>query len=563
MSQRLRFYLVIIASGLIALAWVVTALSAEKTTSPAPQDAAAAIDRYLAGEAAGRHFMGSVLVSRDGQVLFEKGYGYANAEWKIPNDPQTKFRLGSITKQFTSTLIMQLQEQGKLKVTDGICKYLDPCPPTWSLITVHHLLSHTSGVPSYTDDPTIRPALIQPEKLEAIVARFRNKPLDFPPGSEFHYSNSGYFLLGLIIEKITGKAYEKVLAEQIFEPLGMQDSGYDHTAPVLLNRASGYRYAANSVDLENADYTDMSWPYAAGALYSTVRDLEKWNEALYTDRVLPRAALAKMWTPVKQQYGYGWTISPATPAFDHRQVGHGGSINGFSTYIGRYPDDKVAVIVLSNNVMVPSEAVARAVAIIALGGKIVRPEDRQVISMNSADLARFVGQYQLAPTFIISVRVEGDHLTGQATGQPPLAMFPESDVDFFARALDAQLTFQKDENGKVTGVVLHQSGRDTFGPRISSEVVERKAVPVDAKILKRYVGDYELTAGFTITVALENGHLMAQGTGQPKAELFPQSPTEFFYKVTDAQISFVVDGNGEVAGLVLHQRGDRPAKKIR
>jgi CubicO group peptidase (beta-lactamase class C family) len=563
MSQRLRFYLVIVASGLIALAWVVTALSAEKTTSPAPQDTAAAIDQYLAGEEANRRFMGSVLVSRDGQVLFEKGYGYANAEWKVPNDPQTKFRLGSITKQFTATLIMQLQEQGKLKVTDGICKYLDPCPPTWSLITVHHLLSHTGGVPSYTDDPAIRTALIQPEKLEGIVARFRNKPLEFPPGSQYHYSNSGYFLLGLVIEKITGKAYEKVVAEQIFEPLGMRDSGYDHTAPVIPNRASGYRFAANRVDLENADYTDMSWPYAAGALYSTVRDLEKWNEALFTEKVLPQATLAKMWTPVLQQYGYGWTIAPATPAFDHRQVGHGGSINGFSTYIGRYPEDRLAVIVLSNNVMVPTEAVARAVATIALGGKFVRPEERQVISMSTADLARYVGQYQLAPTFIISVRVEGEHLTGQATGQPPLAMFPESDVDFFARALDAQLTFQKDGNGKVTGVVLHQNGRDTFGPRISSEVVERTAVPVDAKILKRYVGDYELTAAFTIAVTLENGHLMAQGTGQPKAELFPQSPTEFFYKATDAQVSFQVDGNGEVVGLVLHQRGDRPAKKIR
>jgi len=569
MSQRIRFYLVLIASGLIALAWVVAAWSAEKTSSfastlaPSAQGAAAAIDTYLTAEEAGRRFMGSVLVSRAGQVLFEKGYGYANAEWQIPNDPQTKFRLGSITKQFTATLVLQLQEQGKLKVTDGICKYLDPCPPTWSLVTVHHLLSHTSGVPSYTEDPLARPAMIQPQKLEDIAARFRNKPLEFAPGAQYHYSNSGYFLLGLIIEKVTGKAYEKVLAEQIFEPLGMQDSGYDHTAPILPHRASGYRFAANRVDLENADYTDMSWPYSAGALYSTVRDLEKWNEALYTDKVLPQAALAKMWTPVLQQYGYGWTIAPATPAFNHRQVGHGGSINGFSTYIGRYPDDELAVIVLSNNVLVPTEAVARAVATIALGGKVIRPEERQAISVSAADLAKFVGQYQLAPTFIISVRVEGDHLTGQATGQPPLAVYPESEVDFFARTLDAQVTFQKDESNAVSGLVLHQNGRDTFGPKIASTVVERKEVPVDAKILKRYVGDYELVAGFVFSITLEDGHLMAQATGQPKVEIFPESATEFFYKATDAQISFQVDGNDEAIGLVLHQRGDRTAKKIR
>jgi len=559
MSQRIRFYLVMLASGLIALAWVVTAWSA----APAPSDTTAAIDRYLSGEVAGRRFMGSVLVSRQGEVLFEKGYGYANAEWKIPNDPQTKFRLGSITKQFTATLILQLQEQGKLKVTDGICKYLDPCPPTWSLVTVHHLLSHTGGVPSYTEDPSARPAMLQPQKLDDIVARFRKKPLDFAPGKEFHYSNSGYFLLGLIIEKVTGKAYEKVLEEQILEPLGMQDSGYDHTTPLLPNRASGYRFAPNRVDLENADYADMSWPYSAGGLYSTVRDLEKWNEALYTDKILPQATLARMWTPVMQNYGYGWMISSPTPDFDHRQVGHGGSINGFSTYISRFPDDKLAVIVLSNNMMLPTEAVARAVATIALGGKVIRPEERQAIPMNATDLARFVGQYQLAPTFIISVRVEGDHLTGQATGQPPLAVFPESDVDFFARALDAQLTFRKDESGAVTGVVLHQNGRDTFGPKISSAVVERKEVPVDSKILKRYVGDYELVAGFTISITLEQGHLMAQGTGQDKVEIFAQSPTEFFYKATDAQISFQVDRNGEATGLVLHQRGDRAAKKIR
>jgi CubicO group peptidase (beta-lactamase class C family) len=574
MSQRIRFYLALIASGLIALAWILTAWSAEKpgssanasavaaTTSPAP-DVAAAIDNYLAAENAGRQFMGSVLVSRDGHVLFEKGYGYANAEWKIPNAPDTKFRLGSITKQFTATLIMQLQEQGKLKVTDGICKYLDPCPPTWSLVTVHHLLSHTGGMPSYTEDPAILKAMTQPQTLDDIVGRFRGKPLDFAPGTDYHYSNSGYFLLGLIIEKITSQSYEKVLAEQIFEPLGMKDTGYDHSTPILPNRASGYRFAANRVDLENADYTDMSWPFSAGALYSTVRDLEKWNEALYTDKILPQAALAKMWTPVKQDYGYGWSMPPPSPSFNHRLIGHGGSINGFSTYIARYPDDELAVIVLSNNVMMQTEATARAVATIALGGKIVRPEERQVIPMSAADLAKFVGQYRLAPTFVISVRVEGDHLTGQATGQPPLAVFPESDVDFFARALDAQLTFQKDESGAVTGLTLHQNGHDTFGPKISGTVVDRKAVPVDAKILRRYVGDYELAAGFTLSITLESGHLMAQATGQPKVEIFAESPTEFFYKATDAQISFQVDANRETVGLVLHQRGDRPAKKIR
>jgi hypothetical protein len=219
--------------------------------------------------------------------------------------------------------------------------------------------------------------------------------------------------------------------------------------------------------------------------------------------------------------------------------------------------------VLSNNVMGQAEAVARRVATLAFGEKLVLPEDRKAITLSPEALGQFVGQYRLTPQFIISVRVDGDHLSAQATGQPPLAFFPESETTFFARAPDAQLTFQKDAGGKVTGVVLHQNGNTPSGPRISDTVVERKEVSVAPAVLQRYVGEYELAPGFTIQVSLEGDRIMAQATGQPKVPLFAQAETEFFYKVVDAQITFQVDANGKATGLVLHQVTDRPAKKIR
>lgn len=316
------------------------------------------LDRYIESEVRGHHFQGSVLVAGRNVILLACGYGYADAEWKIPNTPDTKFRLGSITKQFTATAIMQLRERHLIALHASVCKYIQPCPDTWKAVTVRELLSHTAGIPDFTQDPS--------RTREEVLSRLRLKPLDFPPGTQWKYSNSGYFLLGSIIEHITGKPYAQVLAERIFNPLGMRDTGYDDSETVLAHRASGYQLANGR--LLNADYIDMRLPFSAGGLYSTVLDLYRWDQALYTQSVLPRQALELMWTPVLHNYGFGWSIVKRTSADDaHYRVWHNGGINGFLTQIDRYPDDHVTVIVLANSEDADVPGLARGLAAIMFG----------------------------------------------------------------------------------------------------------------------------------------------------------------------------------------------------
>jgi CubicO group peptidase (beta-lactamase class C family) len=296
-----------------------------------------------------------VLVVRNGKVLFAKAYGYANLEWRIPNTPQTRFRIGSMTKQFTATLIMQLREAKLVDLQDSICSYLNPCVEAWKPVTLSQLLSHTSGIPGYGDKPDPKSRSIPPWTAAQIAASFHDKPLEFPPGTKWKYSDWGYVLLGMVIEKVTTKPYATVLQERIFDPLGMKDSGYDLSENIVMQRAAGYRLKDKR--LVNADYIDMRGPFSAGALYSTVGDLYKWDQALYTEKILPRAALNLMWTEVISNYGYGWMVSKPSPTAGrlppwvvpgHFQVVHPGSINGFSSEICRFPDDHTTVIVLAN-----------------------------------------------------------------------------------------------------------------------------------------------------------------------------------------------------------------------
>lgn len=438
--------------------------SAPSVVAPAAEIASKA-EAYLQAQARVNLFSGTVLVARDGAPILVKGYGMADAEWQVPNTAQTKFRLGSITKQFTATVVLRLQEQKKLSVQDAICTYLTPCPDTWRPVTIQHLLTHTSGIPTYTGLPDFAKTMMVPKTTEQVVASFRDLPLDFAPGEKFKYNNSGYFLLGLIIEKVTGKQYEEVVSGEIFTPLGMADSGYDWTDTVLPRRASGYVNAGGR--LVNAKPMDMQQPYAAGSLYSTVEDLLKWDQALYTDRVLPAAAREAMFTPFKDNYAYGWAVQPPErSASGKTQVGHGGGINGFATMIARVPEDKVVVIVLGNVENMSAGNIARDVMSIVYGRSYQTPVERTAIPVKPELLAEYVGRYQIGPNFVLAVTLEDGRLMTQATGQNKLEVFAESETKFFLKAVDAQLTFGRDEAGKVSHVTLHQNGRDQRGQKV-------------------------------------------------------------------------------------------------
>ena len=320
-------------------------------------DFSATADRHLSQLAEADKFSGTVLVAKGGRVVFAKGYGWANREHDIPNIAETKFRLGSITKPFTAMCILLLESDGKLAVTDPVNKFVEDSPDAWKGITLHHLLTHTSGIPGFTEFPDNLQHERLPATAEKTVNRFRDKPLKFPPGERFNYSNSGYVLLGYIIEKVTGQKYEEVLQEKVFEPLGMKNSGYDHPAKVLPRRAAGY--ALNNGAIVNCVHFEMDTPHAAGGLYSTVGDLLLWDQALYTEKLLPRETLVRMFTAVKGGYAYGWNTGESS---NRRFTGHGGGIAGFRTMLLRYPDDKVTVIVLSNFEMANPEEIAHKLA---------------------------------------------------------------------------------------------------------------------------------------------------------------------------------------------------------
>jgi CubicO group peptidase (beta-lactamase class C family) len=411
---------------------------------------------YMDAQMKANRFTGAVLVAREGKVLFARGYGMANLEHGIANTPQTKFRLGSITKQFTAVAFLQLQEQGKLSVQDPVCKYVPDCPTAWALITIHHLLTHTSGIPNFTSFPDYQQTMMLASPPEKTLARFRDKPLDFAPGERFSYSNSGYVLLGFVLEKVAGQSYEQYLRQHILGPAGMSDTGYDVTATVLPGRASGYSRRGQS-GYANAEYIHMSVPHAAGALYSTVEDFVKWDQALSGERLLKQASLDAMFTPAKDNYAYGWVVRDVA---GRKTIGHGGGINGFNTAFTRYPAEKLIAVAFSNVEGTRVGPIATDLAAIALGLPYELPKERIAITVDPKILDTYVGRYELAPTFSITVTREGDGLMTQATGQSKVPIYAESETRFFLRVVDAQLTFVKGADGKVTHLILHQGGRD-------------------------------------------------------------------------------------------------------
>jgi len=423
-------------------------------TACATQNLESKVDEYINAHLKLQKFSGSILIAQKGKILLSKGYGMANYELDVPNTPQMKFLLGSITKQFTSMAVMQLQEKGLLSVDDSLKKYI-PDYPDGDKITVHHLLTHTSGIPNFTSFPEYTKTMMLASPVEETVERFKNKELEFTPGEKFSYSNSGYILLGYIIEKVSQKPYEAYLKENILQPLNLEDTGYGHYEPILEKRAAGYSWGKDH--LVNASYLDMSIPHGAGALYSTVEDLYLWDRALYTEKLVSKNSLDKIFTPFKDNYGYGWGISEL---FGHKRISHGGGINGFTTDISRYPDDDVCIIVLSNFDHSSTGKISQDLAAIVFGEKYEFPKERKEVKVDPKIYEAYVGQYELKPNFIITITKENDRLFAQATGQPKAEIYPESEIKFFLKAVDAQLTFIKDDKGEVTQLILHQGGKD-------------------------------------------------------------------------------------------------------
>lgn len=418
------------------------------------------MDQVVRAAADKDEFSGSVLVARDGQILLDRGYGLANREWSIPNDSATRFRLGSVTKQFTAVAIMLLHERGQVDLDAPVKTYLRDAPAAWDRVTVRHLLTHTAGLADYTRLEDFEAKKTLPTTAEALMARFRDRPLAFQPGEGWAYSNSGYVVLTAIIERVSGQTYADFVVQNLFHPLNMGDSGYDSHDVILPRRASGYTPSGEGVI--NAAYVDMSVPQGAGGLYSTTHDLLKWEQGLFGARLLKPQSLAILTTPYRNNYALGLEVAKDG---DDTIISHSGAIDGFNTYLAYDTTNRMTVVVLGNLNGAAPLKLGGELMILARGGTVTLADERQAAAVSADALAAYSGVYQVAPGFALTLKVTDGVLTAQATGQKPVALTPETTDAFFVEAIDAQITFTRNSADGIEGLVLHQGGREMPAPR--------------------------------------------------------------------------------------------------
>ena len=495
----------------------------------------------------------AVLVARDGKIIYQGGFGLADLEKKTPVSAETKFRIGSVSKQFTAAAILRLAEEDKLAVTDPLDKFFPGFPKG---VTLHHLLTHTSGIHSYTDKPDFLGKVSQPLAPADLIDSIRNDPPDFAPGKGFHYNNSGYFLLGEIVAKVSGKSFATYLQDTFFGPLGMKDSGiYQNSAPPA-GVAAGYSIA-NEKPAPALDW-DMSWAGGAGALYSTVGDLFLWNEALFGGKLLKAASFKAMTTPVKlpdgvdgMNYGYGLVMEEVNrlPA-----ITHGGGLNGWSSDLLRLPDQHCTVVALANALPPTSgfepSAVTRQIAGKFLDADIKRlPPIKEDPSVDRKIYQDFTGRYDYKNA-VLTVSVEKDHLYAQLTGQEKFEIFPSAKDEFFWKVTDAKVAFVRDDKGQVTAARHSQGGNSFLAPRLTEAEIKLTNAELDA-----IVGQYQYGPAAILTVTRDGTSVFAQLTGQPKIQIHPKSATEFEWHVVKASVKFKKDTDGKVTAATHTQNG--------
>jgi D-alanyl-D-alanine carboxypeptidase len=393
---------------------------------------------------------GAVIVVKNGKPLYRGAVGMASLELGVPLQPDSVLRIGSVTKQFTSAAVMMLVEQGKLALDDEITKFFPDYPTQGKRITVEHLLTHTSGIKSYTGLPAWRGLWGKEYTTPELIDFFKNEPMDFEPGEKYLYNNSAYFLLGALIEKASGIPYPEFVSKNVFAPLGMRRTRYGDTGPVLPGRAQGY--AKEGSTFVNAPYLSMTQPGAAGALVSTVDDLAAWDAAVSAGKLLTAASWQRIFTPYRLKngkstgYGFGWQVGTfeGHPVFEH-----GGGIHGFSAYVVRLPENRVYVAVLSNCASTNTGGLARKLAALAAGKPLANPP---VVSLTPGELAAFAGVY-LFDDMRVAVVMAGDNLVMQLPeGRPPSTLVPMGKDRFFVRDSFSRFVFERDPSGKVTGV---------------------------------------------------------------------------------------------------------------
>ncbi|GJM29818.1 MAG: hypothetical protein DHS20C17_24530 [Cyclobacteriaceae bacterium] len=503
----------------------------------------------------------SVLIAQHGKVLYRKALGMANLELQVPLQPENKFRIASITKQFTAVAILQLAENDELRLDDDIRKYLPEFHQDGAVITIENLLTHTSGLGNQDEitnwDQLIMKPQISPRELISI---FINQPLAFEPGTQYKYSNFGYWLLGYIVEQVSGLAYADYLSREIFEPLGLKDTSYDNMDSIITNRIPGY--SNSSSGYLNASYLDMRVPYAGGGLISNVDDLLNWYQHLYSkEGPITQETVATAHQPYTlsngqtTNYGYGWMIGLIK---GRKTVKHDGIINGFTSFVLYIPEDSLFVATLTNcDCNRDIELTASKLAALALGEPFSYPG----LNISRRKMIELQGVYESALGAVKFITIQDDEIMYHDKGGGKTKMVPIKEDQFWLEENLSKVTINRGNNGELESYTLTTLADSSTWVKTDIQVEPLKSKKLILSRLQKYTGKYEFEGAFTLQIFTKEDKLFG-GVGGDIKELAFYDNDSFFVLEMDARLQFSTSAEGEVTGLTFIQSSEMYAKKV-
>ena len=519
------------------------------------------VDAYLKARYPANKPGVSFLIAKDGKTIYRKAFGMANLELHVPMKPENVFEIGSITKQFTAVSILMLEEQGKLAVHDEITKFIPDYPTKGKKITIHQLLNHTSGIKSYTNMESFISLARTDMTPKQLIDVFKNEPMDFEPGEQYAYNNSGYILLGYIIEIASGKSYADFIQHNIFDKIGMTASSYGSKSKLVPNRASGY--SESDKGYINAEYLSLTLPYAAGSIMSTTNDLLKWQNALNSYKLIKKSSYEKAihgsklnnGSPITYGYGLATENVNGSPS-----IQHGGGIFGYTTMGIYLPEQKIFVSGLQNCDCNSISAIATAVAAIAIGKPF--PDKKNAIKLSEVELKKWIGAYQFDGNVFRNISLENGQLYSAKDGGTKSQLYPMSKTHFIFDGGSTSYQFAEKDGKKQAAFTVN--GNTVIGVESVKQVpVEKASITLSPEILSTYVGKYELAPGILMEISTKDSQLFTQLPGQPKFEIFAEKEDHFYLKVVVAQLVFKKDNAGKITSVTLFQNGrEMPAKKV-
>jgi CubicO group peptidase (beta-lactamase class C family) len=516
----------------------------------------AAFDNLIASESKSAEPGGVMLVAKKGQVIYRKAFGMANMELEVPMKENMVFHIGSLTKQFTAVAILQLVEQGKISLQDDIRKYLPDYQVLPDTVTIEHLLTHTSGMAS---EPGLAAKNKTPREL---VDGYKNQPIEFPAGTRWNYNNANYYLLGYIVEKLSGKTYSQYLKENIFTPAGMKNTCYCTIDTIIINKASGY--INGRIGIVNDRISSMNTLYSSGGIQSTAEDMFRWNQAIKANILLKKETMNRAFTSFKLKsgqdspYGYGWHIQDIQGSLSYR---HGGAVSGFVSEELYLPEEDVFVIALFNaHSRIPIGVLSRLMAAMT----IEKPYSFKETTLDNKLMKSYVGVYNNAANELIIITEAANQLYFQRPGGIRYNIKASAKDNFFFDKDYLGVDFFRDSTGSLQKLGLGKIGIGTY-----YWFKTNKPIPVmlphriPDSLMQQYTGKYVFTAGDTLTILKEGPGIVLQPNGKEKLATYPETEQLFCAIKKDNKVEFKRSKTGLVDKLTWYEgKEKREAKRI-